>query len=94
MVLICIYISLVTGDVKHLFMFLFSIHISVSFMSFAHFLNSVFFFFLMLRFKNSFFLFLLAALCGLWDLTFPTRNQTWTPCSGRAMEFPQVLYIF
>lgn len=29
-----------------------------------------------------FFFFFLAALCGMQDLTSPTRDQTWAPCSG------------
>ena len=34
----------------------------------------------LLDFKSYFFF--LALLCSLWDLSSPTRDQTWTPCSG------------
>ena len=27
-------------------------------------------------------------LCGLWDLSSPTRNWTWAPCSGSAESEP------
>ena len=29
-----------------------------------------------------FYFFFLTALCGVWDLSSPTRDQTYVPCSG------------
>ena len=37
-------------------------------------------------YKAFIYLFILAAPCGLWDLSSPTRDQTHAPCS-RSMEF-------
>ena len=31
---------------------------------------------------------LLAALCGTWDLSYPTRDQTCSPCSGSGESSP------
>ena len=33
-------------------------------------------------------LFFLATLCGVWDLSSPTRGQTYAPCSGSLESQP------